>query len=149
MRACTLQFVPNWNPMTMPETTPSPNATPKILSQNSKTRRYTVRPVHRCMASSTGSHAASPIVKDGKMMWKAMVDPNWIRESRSAVRSSGISSQVSCYPLGMGKHLEPVVPCDADEGDARHLGNADGQSRRRRYPHDDSRSHHGCFLYEL
>ena len=24
---------------------------------------------------------------DGKMMWKAMVDPNWIRDSRRAVRS--------------------------------------------------------------
>jgi hypothetical protein len=30
------------------------------------------------------SHAASPIEKDGKMMWNAMVDPNWIRDSRSA-----------------------------------------------------------------
>jgi hypothetical protein len=30
-------------------------------------------------------------VKDGKMMWNATVDPNWIRDSRSAVRSIGIS----------------------------------------------------------
>ena len=35
----TLQFVPNSNAITIPETTPSPNATPKILSQNSKTIR--------------------------------------------------------------------------------------------------------------
>ena len=34
-----LQFVPNWNAMTIPETTPRPKAIPKILSQNSKTRR--------------------------------------------------------------------------------------------------------------
>src|SRR5438477_12754414 len=54
----TLQFVPNWNAMTIPETTPSPKATPKILSQNSNIRRYTGRPVHRCRASSTVSHAA-------------------------------------------------------------------------------------------
>ena len=73
IRASTLQFVPNWNAMTIPETTPSPKATPNIFSQNSKTRRYTGRPVHRCRASSTVSHAASPIVKDGKMMWNATV----------------------------------------------------------------------------
>jgi hypothetical protein len=24
---------------------------------------------------------------DGKMMWRAMVDPNWIRDRRRAVRS--------------------------------------------------------------
>jgi hypothetical protein len=34
------------------------------------------------------------MVNDGKMMWNAIVDPNWIRDSRSAV--------------------EPVVACDAD-----------------------------------
>src|SRR5215472_8412633 len=33
------QLVPNWNAMTIPETTPSPNATPKTLSQNSNTSR--------------------------------------------------------------------------------------------------------------
>ena len=63
IRASTLQFVPNWNAMTMPETTPSPNATPKILSQNSNTSLYAGRPVHRLSASSTVSQAANPIVK--------------------------------------------------------------------------------------
>src|SRR5437764_12112594 len=141
IRACTLQFVPNWNPMTIPETTPSPNATPKILSQNSKTRRYVGRPVHKCRASSTVSHAASPIVKDGKMMWNATVDPNWIRESNSAVRSIGISSPVIGDPLGMGEHLEPVVACDAHEGEARHLCRAHGQAGRRGHPYDESGPH--------
>src|ERR1700746_1899581 len=87
MRASTLQFVPNWNAMTIPETTPSPNATPKILSQNSNTTRYAGRPVARCSASRTVSHAASPIVKDGKMMWNEIVNANWMRESRRAVSS--------------------------------------------------------------
>jgi len=32
----TLQFVPNWNAITIPDTTPRPNATPNIFSQNSK-----------------------------------------------------------------------------------------------------------------
>src|SRR6516162_5526214 len=143
MRASTLQFVPNWNAMTIPETTPSPNATPKILSQNSKTRRYAGRPVRRCSASRTVSHAASPIVNDGKMMWKETVNANWSRDSRSAVRSIGLYSPVSCDPLGMGEHLKPIVPCDADEGEAYRLCNADGQSRRRRHPDDNSRPHHG------
>ena len=70
---------------------------------------------HRCSASSTVSHAASPIVKDGKMMWNEMVKANCSRDRRSAVRSIGISSPVSCDPLGMGEHLEPVVACDAHE----------------------------------
>jgi hypothetical protein len=75
--------------MTILETTPSPNATPKILSQNSNTKRYAGRPVHRCSASRTVSHAASPIVKDGKMMWNETVNANCSRDRRSAVRSIG------------------------------------------------------------
>jgi hypothetical protein len=31
--------VPNWNGMTMPDTTPSPNDTAKILVQNTETRK--------------------------------------------------------------------------------------------------------------
>src|SRR5215471_10229391 len=149
MRASTLQFVPNWNAMTIPETTPSPNATPKILSQNSNTRRYAGRPVHRCSASRTVSQAASPIVKDGKIMWNETVKANCSRDSRSAVRSIDTSSPVSCDPLGMSEHFEPVVPCDTDEGKARHLCGADGQGRWRRHPYDNSCPHHGDFLHEF
>src|SRR6202171_1670022 len=58
----TLQFVPNWNAITIPDTTPSPNATPNIFSQNSKITRYTGRPVARRNASRTVSHAANPNV---------------------------------------------------------------------------------------
>src|SRR5215472_14737483 len=130
IRASTHQLVPNWNAMTIPETTPSPNATPKILSQNSNTSLYAGRPVHRCSASRTVSQAASPIVKEGKMMWNETVNANCNRDRRSAVRSIGIPSPVWCDPLGMGEHLEPIVACDADEGEARHLCGADRQSRR-------------------
>src|SRR5260370_39334955 len=35
----TLQLVPNWNAITIPETTPIPNATPNIFNQKSKIRR--------------------------------------------------------------------------------------------------------------
>jgi hypothetical protein len=35
----TLQLVPNWKAMTIPDTTPIPNATPNIFSQNSKIKR--------------------------------------------------------------------------------------------------------------
>ena len=62
--------------MTTPDTTPRPNATPNILSQNSKITRYTGRPVLRCNASSTLSQAANPMVKAGKMMWNEIVNAN-------------------------------------------------------------------------
>ncbi len=35
----TLQLVPNWNAITIPDTTPSPNATPNIFNQKSKITR--------------------------------------------------------------------------------------------------------------
>ena len=66
--ASTLQLVPNWNAMTMPETTPIPNETAKILSQRSKTRRYTGSPVAMNMLSIVASQAANPMVNAGKMM---------------------------------------------------------------------------------
>src|SRR5271169_6228516 len=135
--------------MTIPETTPSPNVTPKILSQNSNTRRYAARSVHRCSASSTVSHAASPIVKDGKMIWNETVNANCSRDSRSAVRSIRISSLLSCDPLRMGEHLEPVVTRDTHQGQADRLSSANGQSCWRGYPDDDARPHHPCFLHEL
>src|SRR5215831_8329941 len=149
IRARTLQFVPNWNAITIPETTPSPNATPKILSQNSNTSRYAGRPVHRLSASRTVSQAANPIVKEGKMMWNETVNANCSRDSRSAVRSIAISSLLLCNPLGVGEHLEPVVARDAHKGEARPLGGADGQGRRRRHADDDGCPHHRCFLYQL
>ena len=34
-----LQLVPNWNAITIPDTTPNPNATPNIFSQKSKITR--------------------------------------------------------------------------------------------------------------
>jgi hypothetical protein len=40
-----LQLVPNWNGITIPETTPIPNETEKILIQNIDDRKYTSRPV--------------------------------------------------------------------------------------------------------
>jgi hypothetical protein len=69
-------LVPNWNAITIPDTTLRPNATPKIFSQNSKTVRYTGRPVLRYSASRTVSQAASPMLNAGKMMWNEMVKPN-------------------------------------------------------------------------
>src|SRR5258707_433800 len=75
-RDSSLQLVPNSKPSTIPDTTPMPNATPKILSQKSNTRRHAGRPVIICSASSAVSHAASPIVNDGKMMWNDTVKAN-------------------------------------------------------------------------
>jgi hypothetical protein len=79
--------VPNSKAITMPETTPSPKAMPKILSQNSKSIRYAGRPVARCSPSRTVSQAASPIVNDGKTMWKETVKANCSRDRTNAERS--------------------------------------------------------------
>src|SRR5260370_22380073 len=40
----TLQFLPNWNSIKIPDTAPSPNAPPNIFTQHSKIQRYTGRP---------------------------------------------------------------------------------------------------------
>src|SRR5437868_3171033 len=83
------------------------------------------------------------------MMWNATVDPNWIRESRSAVRSIGIPLPEICDPLGMGEHLKPVVARDAHEGEAYRFCSADRQSRRRRDADYDGRSDHAGLLHKL
>src|SRR5215469_9438063 len=83
------------------------------------------------------------------MIWNETVYANCTRESRSAVRSIDRSSSLSCDPLGMGEHLEPVVACDADESKAYRLCSADGQSRRRRDADYDDRSHHAGLLHKF
>src|ERR1700720_2128817 len=114
-----------------------PNAIPKIFSQKSNTRRYAGRPVIRCSASSTVSHAASPIVKDGKMMWNDTVKANCSRDSKSAVRSIGKSprlapqirsrevDQLVAPAAHHGLHhveREPLRHLDVDRGRHRELG---------------------------
>ncbi len=44
------------------------------------------------MMSSVAIQADSPMVKAGKMMWKAMVNANWIRASITASKS------IACLP---------------------------------------------------
>jgi len=57
--------VPNWNGITMPDTTPMPNDTAKIRSQNVDSRRYTVRRVAQCSTSSVAMKHDSPTVNAG------------------------------------------------------------------------------------
>jgi hypothetical protein len=95
-----------------------------------------------------GEHAVSPIVKNGKMIWKATVAPNWIRDNKS-VTSMGVLSPISCDAFRMGEYLEPVVAGDAHKSEAGRLGSADRQSRRRGHPDYDGRPYHACFLHEL
>ena len=45
-----LQLVPNWNGMTMPETTPMPNDTAKILIQKVEMRRIDLAPGDKMQA---------------------------------------------------------------------------------------------------
>src|SRR5580704_11970173 len=90
-RENSLQFVPNSKAITMPETTPSPKATPKILSQNSKMMRYAGRPVARYSASMVVSHAANPIVKEGNTMWNETVKANCSRDNSNADKLIALS----------------------------------------------------------
>ncbi len=55
------------------------------------------RPVRRHMTSSVAMYADSPMVKIGKMMWKAMVKPNWRRDRKTVPRS--IRSSKPPWPL--------------------------------------------------
>src|SRR5215472_6210060 len=95
--ASTLQLVPNWNAITMPVTTPMPNDTANTFSQKSNTRRYSALPVASRAPSIVASHAANPIVNDGKMMWNAMTNANWRRDNKNA--SSSMTPQSSAEAL--------------------------------------------------
>src|SRR5215469_1075988 len=75
--------------MTIPVTTPIPKDTAKILIQKSNRRRYTGLPVANDIPSIVASHAASPIVKDGKIMCHEIVKPNWMRDNISGSRLIG------------------------------------------------------------
>src|SRR5215472_2549267 len=82
----TPQFVPNWNAITTPVTTPIPNDTANTFNQKSNTRRYTGFPVASRMPSIVASHAARPSVKEGKIMWKLITKANCRRERKTGSR---------------------------------------------------------------
>ncbi|GJE44508.1 hypothetical protein AEGHOMDF_3696 [Methylobacterium soli] len=82
----------------MPDTTPRPKETAKIFTQNRYRFRYIGSPVQSHCASRRARKLASPMVKDGKMMWNAMVKPNWMRESSSASTSMVVPSHAAPVP---------------------------------------------------
>ena len=66
--ACSLrraQFVPNWKLITMPETTPMPKTTAKILSQKKYRSRHRSLRLRSHMASMKASQLARPMEKAG------------------------------------------------------------------------------------
>ena len=58
--------------------------------------RYAGRPITKCIASIVVSHAASPIVKDGNMMWNETVKANCSRDSSNADSSKRLSYGYTC-----------------------------------------------------
>jgi hypothetical protein len=62
----TLQFVPNWKAITIPDTTPRPKAMPNILSQKSKRTRYAGRPVFEMWRLENGKPGCQPDAEGGK-----------------------------------------------------------------------------------
>jgi hypothetical protein len=67
----------------MPETTPIPKATEKILIQNLYISLYFSSRVLSHKASIIASQLASPMVRAGKIIWKEMVKANCILESKT------------------------------------------------------------------
>src|ERR1700687_1993303 len=89
-----LQFVPNWNGITMPDTTPMPKATEKILIQNAEIRNSTSRPVTRCAPSITAMKEASPMVNAGSRMCQPITQKNCRRERISGSSVIGALRQL-------------------------------------------------------
>src|SRR6516165_1118298 len=83
--------------MTIPDTTPMPNDTAKILIQKFEMRRYTGRRVTRCRPSSTAMYEASPIVNAGSRKWNATTNANCSRDRTSASR---LTPRLVCQASG-------------------------------------------------
>ena len=81
--------MPNWNGMTIPETTPMPKDTAKILIQKLEMRRKTGFRVTKCSPSSTAMYDARPMVNAGNRKWNATTKANCNRDSRTASGSVG------------------------------------------------------------
>jgi len=93
IRDSSLQLVPNWNAMTIPETTPSPNATPKIFSQNSKNQTIGGAPGCEVHCLQNREPCRQPDGEGWKDDVNEMVKAHCSRERRSAVSSMANSSQ--------------------------------------------------------
>ena len=60
------QFVPNWNSIGMPVTTPTAKLRPKIFAQNRAAAAYRSSPVRSARHFQNTRNQASPIVSWGK-----------------------------------------------------------------------------------
>src|SRR6266853_3424994 len=128
--------------MTMPDTTPMPNDTAKILIQKFEILRKTALPVARCSPSSTAIYEASPIVKAGSRKWNTTTKANCKRERTSAsrfmdhrrlrflfhhvtsggrldARVIGIAGRIGCRHFGACQMPEPLAPLGPPA--ARHI----------------------------
>src|SRR5215475_5068936 len=95
----------------MPDTTPMPNETAKILVQKRARRWRCSRPVAIQRKSSVAIKADSPMVKLGKMMWNVTVKANCSRASRTGSRA-GLES-IGHSPAGHPR-IEPPPTYGAD-----------------------------------
>src|SRR5262249_40994752 len=89
--------------MMMPETTPIPNETAKILVQNPEMRNQISRPVRKYSPSSTAMEDASPTVKAGSRMCQAITQAHCRRDNRTG--SSVMGQAVwTCQDLLFSRH---------------------------------------------
>ncbi len=94
------QFVPNWNGMTIPVTTPMPNETAKMRVQKPKIRNQISRPVKKCSLSSTAMNEARPTVKAGSKMCQPMIQAHCKQDRNNGSRftnASQIYVATSCW----------------------------------------------------
>src|SRR5258708_31589375 len=120
-----LQLVPNWNGITMPDTTPMPKATEKIFTQNEEIRNSTARPAIICAPSITAMNEASPIVTAGSRMCQPITQTNCRRERISGSSIIGTASsacgQIGGFGRGRGRCQHPGADPAVDRGSGRVL----------------------------
>ncbi len=90
------QFVPNWNDMVMPDTTPIAKLSAKTFTQNRYAAIHFASPVWAKRTRKKNSTQPSAIVIVGNRMWNEMLAANWIRLSR---RVSSASIRLRPYLL--------------------------------------------------
>src|SRR5690348_10117972 len=98
------QFVPNWNGMMMPVTTPIANDTEKMRIQKRETRSHISSRVKTYRPSSTAIYDARPTVNAGSRMCQPITQAHCMRDRMTGSRcmlAPGLDQDLACEPIVM------------------------------------------------